>query len=119
MKILASVLMLLMVAGPAFALDVDGKWSGSVASPQGEYPVNFTFKADGAKLTGTTMGLDGMEVQIKDGAIDGNTIAFTVAYDLGGMPFTVSYKGVLDAEQLKMSADAFGMPFEFVLKKAK
>jgi len=52
----------------------------------------FNFKADGAMLTGSTLGFDGAEVPIKDGKIDGNNISFTVTFDFGGMPFVLSYK---------------------------
>ncbi len=45
------------------AHDVDGKWAGSLSTPGGDNPVTFTFKADGAKLTGTTSGPDGAEGQ--------------------------------------------------------
>jgi hypothetical protein len=68
---------------------------------------------------GSTMGFDGAEVPIKDGKSDGNIITFTVTFDFGGMPFMLSYKGIVSPEEIKMSADAAGMPFEFVLKKAK
>ena len=101
------------------AAALDGTWAGSVGGPQGEFPVSFTFKADGAKLTGSTMSFDGTPVPIKDGKIDGNNIAFGVSLDFGGMPFDMSYKGVVSPDQIKMSGDAFGMPFEFVLKKSK
>jgi hypothetical protein len=119
MRVLGSVLLSLILVTTAYAADVDGTWTGSVASPQGEFPVQFKFKADGAKLTGSTLGFDGSEVAISDGKIDGNTIMFTVNFDFGGMPFTLSYKGIVSPDQIKMSGDAFGMPFEFVLKKAK
>ena len=119
MRIIASVLMVLIVGASAYAADVDGTWSGTVQGPMGDFPVSFTFKADGAKLTGSTLGFDGMPVPIMDGKIDGNTITFTVTFDFGGMPFMLSYKGNVSPDQIKMSGDAFGMPFEFVLKKAK
>jgi hypothetical protein len=44
---------------------------------------------------------------------------FTVAFDFGGMPFMLSYKGIVSPEEIKMSADAAGTRLEFVLKKAK
>ena len=119
MKVFASVLLLLLVAVMVYAADVDGTWNGSVAGPQGEFPVTFKFKADGAKLAGSTLGFDGSEVPINDGKIDGNTITFTVTFDFGGMPLMLSYKGLVSPDQIKMSGDAFGMPFEFLLKKAK
>jgi hypothetical protein len=98
---------------------LDGTWAGTVGGPQGEFPVSFTFKADGARLTGSTVGFDGTPVPIKDGKIDGSNISYTVSIDFGGMPFDMTYKGVVASDEIKMSGDAFGMPFDFVLKKAK
>lgn len=119
MKIFASVLIVLMIGAVAYAADVDGAWAGTVSGPAGDFPVSFNFKANGATLTGTSMGPDGADVAIKDGKIDGNTITFNVTFDFGGMPFMLSYKGVVSSDQIKMTGEAFGMPFEFTLKKAK
>jgi hypothetical protein len=109
----------LFVAVSAFAAGVDGKWSGSVSTPGGDFPVAFTFKADGAKLTGTMQGMDGMDFKIADGKVDGDKIAFSVTLDFGGMPFMLTYTGVVAADQIKLTGDAGGMPFELVVKKAQ
>src|SRR5215472_13697487 len=85
----------LVLALSAVAAEVDGKWTGSLSTPNGDIPVAFTFKADGANLTGTTTGIDGMDVAIKDGKIDGSNISFSVTFDFGGMPFLLTYKGVV------------------------
>ncbi len=119
MRRFVSLIILITVAATAYAADVDGQWTGTVSGPAGEFPVAFTFKADGNTLTGTTTGFDGAEVPIKDGKIDGQKITFTVTFDFGGMPFLLSYQGVVSPDQIKISGDAGGMPFEFVLKKAK
>ncbi len=119
MRVLAVVLVLLVLGVTAFAADVDGTWTGTVQGPMGDFPVTFKFKADGTKLTGSTLGFDGAEVPIQDGKIDGNTITFSVTFDFGGMPFMLSYKGIVSSDEIKMSGDAFGMPFEFLLKKSK
>ena len=108
---------LLLVAISAFAADVDGKWSGAISTPGGDFPQAFTFKADGAKLGGSMTGMDGMEIAIKDGMIDGANISFSVTLDFGGMPFMLSYKGVVAKDQIKLTGDAAGMPFELVVKK--
>jgi hypothetical protein len=34
------------------------------------------------------------------------------------MPFKITYTGVVSGNELKVKADANGMPFEFALKKA-
>ena len=113
----AFVLALLLWAAPAMAADVDGKWAGTVSTPGGDFPVSFEFKADGTKLTGTTMSPDGSAVNIKDGKIDGNKIAFGVSLDFGGMTIDIAYTGVVSPTEVKLTADVAGMPLEFVVKK--
>jgi hypothetical protein len=112
-----TLIILALLATSAFAADVDGKWSGSMTTPGGDVNVGFTFKADGAALTGTTTGPDGMDVKITDGKLDGNNLSFTVNLDFGGMPFTMNYKGVLAGTQIKFTIDIFGMPLELTVKK--
>ena len=116
---LCLILGFILTAAPAIAADVDGKWTGSVDTPNGAIQVAFNFKADGAKLTGTTTSPDGMEIPIKNGKVDGNKITFDVDIDFGGMAFTLSYVGDVSPDQIKMTIDFMGMPFEFVVKKAK
>jgi hypothetical protein len=118
-KVSALVLGVFLLATPAIAADVDGKWTGSVTTPTGEAPVVFEFKADGTTLAGTALGIDDRQVPIKDGRIDGNNIAYSVTFDIGGMPFAFNYKGVVSPTEIKITAELMGMPpFEFVLKKS-
>jgi len=118
MRVYALVLGLLLLAAPAFAADVDGKWTGTVATPMGDIPVAYEFKADGGTLTGSTQGPDGGQVAIKDGKVDGNNISFSVTLDFGGMPLEISYKGVVSKTEIMITGDFMGMPFEFTVKKA-
>ena len=118
MRLFAIGLAVLLFTVPAFAADVDGMWSGSITTPGGEFQQSFTFKADGAKLSGS-LSIMGMDIPISDGKIDGNNISFTVMLDFGGMPFTLTYKGVVSPAEIKLTGDAAGMPFEFVIKKSK
>jgi len=92
MKLLATMLMTVLISVTAYAADIDGTWTGTVSGPQGDFPMSSTFKADGAKLTGSTAGFDGTPVPIKDGKIDGSNISYMVSFDFGGMPFDMSYK---------------------------
>ena len=116
----ALVLTFFLAAAPAFAADVDGKWSGTISvAGAGDFPAQFEFKADGTTLTGTTMGPDGMNVAIKDGKIDGDKFTFMVSFDLGGMALEIAYSGVVSPAELKMKADVLGMTMDFVVKKDK
>ena len=115
----ALVLAFTLVAAPAFAADVDGKWAGTISTPGGDFPVAFEFKADGAMLTGTTQSPDGMAINIKDGKIDGDKVTFGVTLDFGGMALDIAYSGVVTPSEMKMKADVAGMALEFVVKKEK
>ena len=117
MKIYALVFALLLIAAPSFAADVDGKWSGALATPNGDVTIAFEFKADGTTLTGSTTGPDGTQIAIKNGKIDGNKISFVVTVAFGDMSFDIAYSGVVSPTEIKMAGEFGGMPFEFVVKK--
>jgi len=114
-----ATLALMLAAAPARAADVDGKWTGSLDTPMGAVQVGFNFKADGAKLTGTTTGPDGSEIAIKDGKVDGDKITFLVSIDFGGMSLDLNYTGVVKKDTVELTLDVMGMPFNFVVKKAQ
>jgi hypothetical protein len=119
MKLFASAAAaLLLFAVSTFAADVDGKWTGSVHTDNGDFPVTFNFTAAGDVLNGSMSGPDGGDIAIKDGKIDGANISFWLNLDFGGNAMKLTYKGVVAADQIKISGDAGGMPFELVVKKA-
>ena len=118
MKFFSIAAGLLLACVSVMAHDVDGKWAGTMTTPGGDANVVFSFKADGATLTGTTAGPDGAEVKIADGKIDGNNLTFTVTFDFQGMPLMISYKGVMSGKEIKFTLDVFGMPLDLSVKKS-
>ncbi len=116
---LVAAFVVMLVAVPARAADVDGKWTGSLDTPMGAIMVGFNFKADGATLTGTTTGPDGGEIAIKNGKVDGDKISFMVSIDFGGMSLDLNYTGVVKKDSVDLTLDVMGMPFNFVVKKAQ
>ena len=111
------LLALLLMSAPAFAANVDGDWSGPIDSPNGPVQMNYTFKADGAKLTDTTTGPDGAKLVIKDGKVDGANISFAVDVDFGGTAMTLKYTGVVAADSIALSLDFQGQPVNLTVKK--
>ena len=72
------------------AMDVTGSWTGEFKGPDGNgFPITFTFKQDGAKLTGTVSGGQGDPIEIGNGAVDGDKISFTIGFN--GM--TITHRG--------------------------
>jgi hypothetical protein len=118
MKFFAFVLAMLLVAGMAFAADIDGKWAGELDMGGQKIPVEYTFKADGATLTGSTQIMDS-PVTLKDGKINGNNISFSINFGEGEQAMKIDYKGVLTGDTLKLTFDMMGQSTDIVLKKAK
>jgi hypothetical protein len=116
MKIFTFVVGLLLLAGFAFAADIDGKWAGTITGM--DMQIEFTFKADGNTLTGTHI-VNGQSTAIKEGKIDGNNISFIVTLDMGGQESKIPHKGVISGDQIKMTYDMAGQAGEIILKKAK
>ncbi len=50
---LCAALAMAFTAAAAMAADVTGTWNGSAETPNGNFQLTFTFKQDGAALTGT------------------------------------------------------------------
>jgi hypothetical protein len=116
-RVWALVLGIVLSAGWAYAADVDGRWTGSMTTPGGEVPVTFVFKAEGEKLTGAMIGMDGNEIPIADGKIEGDKISYSVTLDFGGMPFQMLYQGVVTPAEITLDGSVFDMPFQLVVKK--
>ncbi len=108
---------LLLIAAPAFAAGLDGDWAGAMDSPNGPVTISYTFKAEGAKLTGTTTGPDGSKLALKDGKVDGANISFAVDVDFGGTPTTLKYSGVVAADSIVLTLDFQGTPVNITVKR--
>jgi len=129
-KIVLAATFIMLVSCFAFSADIDGKWTTEMPGMDGSPMVlNYTFKADGDKLTGTT-GPEGMDMDspISEGKIDGKNISFVVNIDMMGMEMKMTYKGTIEENEIKLSFEmdmgmdmgmGMGEPTQLTLKKAK
>ena len=114
------VLLCALVLAPltALAADIDGRWNGTVSTPDGEFPLTYTFRADGDTFTGSMFDGYG-EQAIDDGTIDGDTIRFSVSVEYGDGPFTLSYEGAVADNEIRLTSAGNGQRSEFVIKRVK
>ncbi len=75
----------------AFA-DLSGKWKGTLKFNDFEIALNYTFKVDGDKLTGS-IGSEQGETPISDGKIKGNEFSFSLDFNGEKLPHTGTYYG--------------------------
>jgi hypothetical protein len=116
----AALMMALTPLSAMAAADITGTWTGEMKAPDGSnsFQLSFTFKQDGAKLTGTVLGPQGDPIAISDGKIDGEKISFTVSFN--GM--TILHAGTINAagDEIKLSSKSDQGPSgDFILKRAK
>lgn len=120
-KVLVTAAAVLVTTVAAFAADVTGKWTAQVPMRDGQTrETTFTFKVEGEKLTGTVSGMQG-DIEIKDGAVKGDDITFSVIRNFQGNEVTIKYKGTVSGSEIKFTSQREGgdrPPQEFVAKRA-
>lgn len=108
-------------AATAMAADVTGTWTADAVGPDGSsYPLTFTFKQDGAKLTGSVQGPQGDPIDISNGKVDGNSLSFQVSFN----GITISHAGTVNdsGDEIKLSTKSDQPDFpahDLTLKKGK
>ena len=115
---LCAALAMTLSAAAALAADVTGKWTATAQSPNGDFLLTFTFKQDGASLTGTVQGPEGDPLPISNGKVDGDKFSFDVSFN----GLTIHHDCTVSGDEIKMttksdSADFPGM--ELTLKRVK
>jgi hypothetical protein len=79
---LTGLLVLSVAAGMAAAIDLTGKWVGTLDMSGGSYPLTYNFKVDGEKLTGTVESPDGT-ADIDSGVVKNNNLKFNLTLSNG------------------------------------
>lgn len=91
---------LVLCAFAAFGADVTGTWKGALETQQGTLEIEYQFKAEDGKLTGTASSQMG-SISITNGKVEGDTITFTISTG----EYDVVHKGVVTGDEMKLTAD--------------
>ena len=93
-------MLILLAAAVAAAADVDGRWQGSIGGPNGDITITYSFKTQGATLTGTAETPNG-SVDITDGKVEGDKISFKTHFQDNAIDHEGTVSG--DTIQLKVT----------------
>ncbi len=80
MKYLLSFVLLICSVGAFAQNPIDGNWKGTRETPNGTFEINYTFKVEGEKLTGTWKTRFG-ETTLENGKVDGKKFSFTISFN--------------------------------------
>jgi hypothetical protein len=113
--ITAALLCSFAVAFAAFA-DLNGNWAGSLTAPDGnQYPLNYTFKIDNDKLTGTGQSPQGA-VDLTEGKVKGDSLSFAI--DVNGVKVLNTGKYFSVGDSISLNVDYQGYKMHSTLKRA-
>lgn len=118
MKTRSSVFLVILftaIISLALAPNINGKWTTSFQTPNGDIQLTFNFKVNGDSLSGNvTSGMGTMP--ISDGVVNGNKISFDVSFNGN----TIKHHGTIQGDSINLQVDGAmgGGDFNMVLKRA-
>ena len=112
---LTGLLMLSVAVCMAAAIDLTGKWTGTLETQGGSFPLTYNFKVDGEKLTGTVEGPDGT-VDIDSGVIKNTDFKFNITLQSGDI---IRSTGKYYGDSTTLDFEAMGDKMHLKLLRAK
>ena len=106
--VLASMALLLLCGSTVAAADISGKWFAQVPLGHLLLEPTFTFKVDGAKLTGTMtypLGDQVVRLEITEGKVDGDDVSFVVVNKEPKRETTSTYKGKVAGDKIEFTLE--------------
>ena len=96
-----AAMVMALSAATAMAADVTGTWIAETKTPDGSsFQLTFTFKQDGAALTGTVQAPQGDPLPISNGKVDGAKFTFDDSFN----GITIHHDCTVDGDTIKMTA---------------
>jgi hypothetical protein len=101
----------------AILADIGGKWTGSIVGPDGnDITLNYNFKIDGGKLTGTAFAQD-IEIKLDSGKINGDDFTFKIT-NPEGIVIPHAGKYFANGDSISMNITYQDYKFHSTLKRA-
>jgi hypothetical protein len=107
-------IMIALFASASPAADINGRWEGTIAGPNGDLKLAFNFKVDGTKLTGTVETPNG-NAPFDDGKVDGDHISFKTHFG----DSEINHEGTISGDTIQLKVEGPWGKSEMTLKRAK
>jgi len=106
-------MLILLSAALSLAADLNGRWEGSMSTPNGDFSLVFNFKVQANTLTGTVETPNG-NADITDGKVDGDKFSFkTHAGDA-----EINHEGTLAGDSIQLKVNGPWGDSEMTLKRS-
>lgn len=99
----AAAILCVIFAAVALAADISGTWSGSMQTGDNPYPLTFSFKQDGAKLTGTVIGPSGQPLTLQEGKVSADKVSFFVQAEVNGNLAKFLSEGIIKGDEIALN----------------
>lgn len=112
-RVLLLGLLILLSAALSLAADLNGRWEGTLNTPNGDFSLTFNFKVQGSTLTGTVETSEG-NFDITDGKVDGDKFSFkTHAGDSD-----INHEGTLAGDTIQLKVNGPWGDSDIALKRS-
>jgi hypothetical protein len=102
-RTLLMCLLVLAVAGAAWAADISGKWISEMPGRDGgTVTTTYNFKVSGNTLTGTISSQRG-DQEISEGKINGDEISFVTVREGPNGQIKITYKGKVSGNEIRLT----------------
>jgi hypothetical protein len=106
-QLVKSALLIAVLAVVASAADITGNWKADLQTPQGTVQVSYTFKQEGATLTGTWQAAQSPTVDITEGKVTGDKVSFVVKLGpAAGITFV--HEGTIKGDEIQLTMKPSG-----------
>ena len=110
-----------LVALPAAAADITGRWTATFVTATGQRDYTYTFRQEGAELIGTARSQDGV-FPIANGAINNKSVEFIENVTVAGRRVVFEYTGELVSDTeirfKRLTAGTSGPALQFVATRS-
>lgn len=106
--------LILSFAAVSLAADLNGRWEGTISTPNGDVQLAFNLKVEGTALTGSVETPNG-EVPISEGKVNGDQFSFkTHAGDSD-----IDHQGTVSGDTMQVKVNGPWGESEMTLKRAE